>query len=208
MSSVSQTWTYAELDRLPESETGDRYEVIEGELVVTPSPIPLHEDLTMELTFVVGPFVRDGHLGRIYTAPIDVVFDERVVVIPDFVFVQLDRLHIVGPKAIEGPPDLVVEILSPSTSGRDLGVKMELYARFGAREYWILDPGARSLTIHSLEDGRYEVCAERGWNRPVARPRRSGDRCRRVVHGGRHWVSRAARGRAAALPIEHGRRSW
>ena len=84
------------------------------------------------------------------------------VVIPDLLFISRKRLHLVGPTAIEGPPDLVVEILSPATRSRDLGAKMALYARFGVREYWVVDPVARSISVFVLRDGRYEPLPQEG----------------------------------------------
>jgi Uma2 family endonuclease len=129
-----RTWTYADIADWPESN-GDRYEIIEGELVVTPPPVPVHQSLTTELLLAVGPIVRSEDLGRLFPAQIGVLLAENVMLIPDLVFVRRERLHIVGRTLIEGPPDLVVEILSPSTRKRDLGQKLRLYARFGILEY-------------------------------------------------------------------------
>ena len=162
MSTATGIWTYADLDKLPESTNGDRYEIIEGELVVTPAPIPLHQALTLELVARFDAVVRPGRLGRIYTAPVDVLLDDTVNLIPDLVFVSRERRHIVGPKAITGAPDIVVEILSPSTRARDLGVKLTLYARYGVREYWLVDPEARTVTVYVLRDDRYELLPNEG----------------------------------------------
>lgn len=106
--------------------------------------------------------VLPGRLGRVYYAPVDVLLPGGDVVVPDILFIRRDRLHIVGPKAIEGPPDLVVEILSPSTRNRDLGTKMEIYARFGVGEYWLLDPLARGITVFVLRGDRYEPLPQEG----------------------------------------------
>ncbi len=156
MSTVTRTWTYADLADWPESDDGNRYEIIDGELIVTPAPIPPHELLTIELVFRFGEVVRPGRLGRLFTAPVDVLLPGGDALEPDLVFIRADRLDIVGPAAIEGPPDIVVEILSPSTRARDLGRKMELYAALGVPEYWIVDPDARTATLFALRGETYE----------------------------------------------------
>lgn len=157
MATTVQSLTYADLDRIPQEREGDRHEILDGVLVVTPSPIPLHQYASADLFAVFDGFVRPRRLGRVLTAPIDVVFVPRQVAIPDLVFVSRDRLHIIGPKSIEAAPDIVVEILSPSTRGRDLGKKMALYARFGVREYWILDPVARTIAVRALRGDHYDL---------------------------------------------------
>ena len=162
MATATRTWTYADLAELPEDESGNRYEIIDGVLYVTPSPIPLHERLGIRLTLRFGHYVEANDLGEIFGAPVDVVLPTGEVVIPDLLFIRKDRLHIVGPKAIEGPPDLVIEILSPSTRSRDLGKKKRLYARFGVREYRIVDPIARGISIYVLRNGRYELLPQEG----------------------------------------------
>lgn len=153
---VHKVWTYADLEAMPESEDGRRYEIIDGELIVTPSPIPFHQSLSLEATIRIAGVVRSGDLGRVLTAPVDVTLADGAVVVPDIVFVRRDRLDIIGPKAIEGPPDLIVEILSPSTKRRDQVAKKALYARNGVREYWIIDPEARTLGIFALRGDRFE----------------------------------------------------
>lgn len=160
---VTRRWTYEDLDRLPESENGDRYEIIDGVVIVTPSPIPLHQASSGGLFFEFESFVRPRRLGRVLSAPVDVkLADDEPVLVPDLVFVARERLHIIGPKAIEGAPDIVVEILSPSTKDRDLGIKRAIYARYGVREYWIVDPQARSVTVLALRGDRYEPRPKEG----------------------------------------------
>lgn len=158
---VTKRWTHEDLDRLPESENGDRYEIIDGELFVTPSAIPLHQLVDYRLTRWIGDYVEGGRLGQVFFAPVDVKLGDQTL-IPDLLFIRRDRLHIVGPKAIEGAPDLVVEILSPSTQHRDRGRKAEIYARSGVPEYWIVDPQARSVTIFGLRGDRYEEVWQEG----------------------------------------------
>jgi Uma2 family endonuclease len=148
--------TYDDLVFVPQEREGDRHELIDGVLYVTPSPVPAHERVSIRLTFWFGDAIRPTHSGELFTAPIDVKLGPTDVVVPDLVFVSRERLHIVGPKAIEGAPDLVVEILSPSTRRRDLGKKKALYERFGVPEYWTVDHKRRAVTVCVLRDGLYE----------------------------------------------------
>ncbi len=96
-------------------------------------------------------------LGRLFISPVDVVLDPENVVQPDLVFVAAKNLGIIEKRAIFGTPDLLVELLSPSSVRRDRYTKMNLYARFGVKEYWIGDPANRSLEILTLKEGRYEL---------------------------------------------------
>jgi Uma2 family endonuclease len=145
-------WTYAEFARLP-SEGSTRYEVIDGELVVTPSPTSRHQAVVTELSFLLHGFVRARGLGRVLTGPVDVLLAEGDYLTPDLVFVGKDRVSGLSDRGVEGPPDLVVEVLSPSTEHRDRGVKVERYRHFGVVEYWIVDPEARTIEIWGLAGG-------------------------------------------------------
>lgn len=137
-------WTYAEFARLP-NDSGTRHEVIAGELVVTPSPGTRHQRIVTNLIAMLAPFIRANELGWIFPGPIDVLFAEGDYLTPDLVFVRRERRGIVSDRGIEGAPDLVVEIASPSTAGRDRGLKRERYAHFGVPEYWVVDPDARRI---------------------------------------------------------------
>ena len=95
-------------------------------------------------------------LGRVYASPIRVRLSERDIVQPDLLYIERDRLAIVTDDLIEGPPDIVVEIFSPSTRSKDRNEKAKLYARFGVREYWQVDPRHRSVAVLILTDGAYE----------------------------------------------------
>ncbi len=162
MSTASRTMTYADLEILPDWETGDRYEILDGELIVTPSPIPFHQVVLGRGFRLFDAFVVRTNAGIVLTAPVDVVLAPRVVVVPDLLMIARHRLGIIGPRAIEGPPDLVLEIHFPSTRARDLGEKKALYARFGVPEYWAVDPEARTITVFALRDGLYEVIPHEG----------------------------------------------
>lgn len=144
-------WTYAEYVRLPMSGT-TRYEVIDGELAVTPSPTSWHQLVVANLMHVLDNFVREHRLGRLFPGPVDLLFGEGDYLQPDLAFVRADRADLVSERGIEGPPDLVIEILSPSTAERDRGAKLERYRHFGVAEYWIVDLGARAVEVWRLAD--------------------------------------------------------
>jgi Uma2 family endonuclease len=148
-------WTYAEYARLP-SEGSTRYEIIAGELVVTPGPRPDHQRVVMRLLRALDPYVRSHGLGEVFPGPIDVLFAEGDYFEPDVVFVRNGREHIVSDRGLEEAPDLVVEVVSPSTANRDRGVKLERYRRFGVPEYWIVDPDAGTLHVWRLAEGATE----------------------------------------------------
>lgn len=144
-------FTYDDYKRLPDDE---RYEVIEGELLVTPAPNFRHQRILSHLHFRLYAHVEAEGLGMVVAAPTDVILDAVNVVQPDLLFVGKDRLTIIDTKGgVHGAPDLVVEILSPSTAGRDQVAKRKLYGDFGVREFWIVDPDAQSIEVLTLCEG-------------------------------------------------------
>jgi Uma2 family endonuclease len=155
MASTTTRLAYDDLELIPQAQEGDRHELIDGELIVTPSPIPTHQIVSLNLVRQLDQHINATGLGRLLYAPVDIRFTPDNVLIPDIVFIARDRLHIIGPKAIDAPPELVVEILSPGTRQRDLATKRDLYARFGVREYWIVDPEPRTLVVLGLVSDRY-----------------------------------------------------
>jgi len=148
--------TYDDLKSIPEERPGDRHEIIDGELVVTPSPAPMHQIVSRDLFRLLDQHVRTSDLGEVLYAPVDIRLTPDNVLIPDIIYIARDRLHIIGPKTIDAPPDLVVEILSPGTRRRDLDIKQALYARFGVQEYWIVDSDAETVTVLGLAGDHYE----------------------------------------------------
>jgi Uma2 family endonuclease len=139
-----------------------RYEVIDGELSMTPAPIPLHQSSLMRLANCVCNWVYPRGLGTVMQAPVGVVLDEETGVQPDLVYVSRERATIISDRGVEGPPDLVVEVLSPSTEARDRGVKMRRYAAAGIPHYWLLDLRARALEAYVLGENGYELAGIHG----------------------------------------------
>jgi Uma2 family endonuclease len=138
--------TYDDYMRLPDD--GRRYEIIDGELEVSPAPAPKHQRVSGNLLVLLHAHVNEHGLGSVYHAPIAVILARDSVVEPDLVFVATGRTSIITERAIEGPPDLAVEILSPWSDQRDRFTKAELYARYGVRHYWIVDPAAHTLEMY------------------------------------------------------------
>jgi Uma2 family endonuclease len=143
-------------------EDGKRYEVIDGALVVTPPPGWGHQRGLNRLNYLVCGYVIPRNLGEVVTAPIGVVLDDQNGVEPDLVYISRERLHIISERGVEGAPDLVVEVLSPSTRSRDRGSKMRRYEAAGVPHYWILDPRARTLEPYRLSDGVYRLTGTYG----------------------------------------------
>jgi Uma2 family endonuclease len=145
-------WTYAEFARLPDD--GNRYEVIAGELYVTPAPNRLHQRVSARLIHLFEGFCEERGAGEVYGAPFDVIFGKGDYVEPDLVFVREDRVDdVIRDHGIVGTPDLVVEILSDSTEQRDRGIKRERYAAYGVPEYWIVDADARHVEVYRITRG-------------------------------------------------------
>jgi Uma2 family endonuclease len=137
-------------------EDGNRYEVIDGELFVTPPPIVPHQRASGTLHGYIWPYVHQRGLGELFSAPVGVVLDDENGLQPDLVYVSRERAGIIAERGIEGAPDLVVEVLSPSTRGRDRGIKMRRYAAAGVPHYWIVDPRSRSVEPYRLGEQGYE----------------------------------------------------
>jgi Uma2 family endonuclease len=117
----------------------------------------------MQLSLSLGSWIKAESLGVLLAAPCDVILDDTAIVEPDLLFVSADRGAIITERGIEGPPDLVVEILSDSTTRRDRGAKMKLYARYGVARYWLVDVDTQCLEVHALRDGAYMLAgAHRG----------------------------------------------
>lgn len=140
--------TYADLERTPED--GRRYELYDGEVFVVPSPLPKHQVVQQHITEMLCRYAREQG-GFAVSSPIDIVFSEFDVLQPDVVYFSPDRARLVDlNRVIRDAPDLCVEVLSPSTAATDRGKKMQVFARFGVREYWIVDPAAESIELYEL----------------------------------------------------------
>ena len=142
------TWTYEDLFGLPDD--GRRYEIIEGELYEMPSANWNHAVTIMNLIALLLPVVRKLG-GEIVTASVDVFFQGANPVIPDIIVLLPGGVAVPVLRGIEGPPDLLIEVVSPSNPGHDRLTKRALYARAGVREYWLVDPVTRTIELLTLE---------------------------------------------------------
>ena len=144
-------------------EGDERHELLDGELILVASPNRDHQTVSLRLASRMLSFVDENDLGWVFDAPFDVLLTETDVVQPDVMFISREREHISTPANIKGAPDLVVEVLSPSSARRDWREKRELYASHGVREYWIVDPTNRVVSVMQLRDGVLEIeqtCAQ------------------------------------------------
>jgi Uma2 family endonuclease len=146
-------WTYADYAALPDD--GNRYEIIAGVLYMTPAPGIGHQSVSARMVTFLVTHVEFAGLGRVFAAPVDVELAPDTVVQPDIVVILSANLDRITPSRIIGAPDLVVEILSPGTAGYDRREKQDAYARAGVGEYWIVDPGAQTVELLTLDQGRY-----------------------------------------------------
>jgi Uma2 family endonuclease len=139
---------------------------------VVPSALPRHQLVSQKVALLLEAYAA-AHGGTLLVTPIDVVFTEYDVLMPDLVFFVEDRKHLVPLDApIRHAPDLVVEILSPSTAATDRGRKMQTFARHGVREYWIIDPapGEERLEIYTLPPSGYELAPVANGVSPIRSP--------------------------------------
>ena len=146
--------TYEDYANTPE---GERYELIDGELIRLVSSNIAHQDNLRKLGYRMALFAEMNDAGAVYFSGTDVVLSDNDVVRPDLLFISKERAHIITYANIQGAPDLVVEILSPSTGRRDWGVKRELYAKHGVKEYWVADPANKMVWVMLLTNGVLEI---------------------------------------------------
>ena len=163
---VTRSWqfTYEDLQGFPDD--GKRHEIIEGEHYVTPAPGVKHQVVVTNLARLLGSFVVRERQGRVLVAPTDVVASATDVVQPDVVWISPARAGIATKENLRGVPDLVVEVLSESTRKTDEIIKRKLYERYGALEYWIVDPELERVKIYRRAGEGFapavEVAAEAG----------------------------------------------
>ena len=145
--------TYDDYAKTPEDE---RYELIDGVLILVSAPNMEHQSVQSVMGGQLQPFVMNGGRGRVFFSPTDVMLSDNDVVQPDLIYVSREREHIITQANIQGAPDLVVQILSPSSATRDRRDKFDLYARHGVAEYWLISPEARIVRVFVLRDGVFD----------------------------------------------------
>ncbi|HYO89757.1 MAG TPA: Uma2 family endonuclease [Candidatus Limnocylindrales bacterium] len=135
-------------------ETNTPVELIEGEVIVSPSAVPRHQDVMGNIYAFLRGLAHSG--ARVFVAPLDVQLDEENSVQPDVFWIAPGRSATILDKRIEGMPDLMVEVVSPGSVRMDRVIKFRLYERFGAREYWIVDPEG-VIEVFALRGEKFEL---------------------------------------------------
>ncbi len=156
---TTKKYTYQDYLKLPE-EPGYRYEVLEGILVKDPSPNVMHQRVLRRLIRLLEDYFSEiDPEGEVFFAPLDVTFQEITVVQPDLLYISGKQKKLVEETRIDGPPNLVVEIISPSTSRKDRIQKRNIYQKAGVQHYWLVHPEERTLECFALRDGVYSLVA-------------------------------------------------
>jgi Uma2 family endonuclease len=142
--------TYDAYLAMPEMK--QRYSILDGELVMAASPNPPHQAIVQALLLKLDPFVRERQLGWVFVAPLDIVIRREPLRTrqPDVMFIGREQRFIIGPQVIEGAPDLVIEVLSPTNTRRELQGKLDDYRTIGVREAWVVSPEARTVEVLQL----------------------------------------------------------
>jgi Uma2 family endonuclease len=153
---LKQKLDYSDYANIPPD--GKRYELLEGDLYVTPAPSPLHQRVSKRLQRVLEAYFEAPGLGEVFNAPIDLILTPHDVVQPDLVVVT-DPAQVSG-RGVEGPCALVVEVLSPSTREHHRTAKARRYATLGIRHYWLVDPETSRLECYREEAGAYTLVVQ------------------------------------------------
>lgn len=138
---------------LPE---GTLAQVIENCLFMSPAPLEIHQKIVGKLFVLLSNYIDEHALGEARIAPYDVYLDDENVFQPDIVFISNERLHLIEKNGLHGAPDLVIEILSPSTAKFDLQQKKVAYERCGVQEYWIVDPQSKAVHGYRLRNNSFD----------------------------------------------------
>jgi Uma2 family endonuclease len=160
--------TYADLRSLPDD--GKRYELYEGVLEMAPAPGTGHQKTVGNLLIVLSHHIDEHGLGTLLPGRCDVKLSEFTTFEPDLLFVAREREAIIQPAFVAGPPDLVVEVLSPTTAHLDWGSKRQLYAKYGIANYWLIEPLSRTFQAFVLVEGGYRPAASGRDGQEVSAP--------------------------------------
>jgi len=155
-------------DYVAAPDDGKCYQIVQGDLFVTPSPSPRHQRISRRLQKQLENYFHVRLLGEVFDAPIDLILTNHDVLVPDLLVVSEPK-HITR-RGIEGPPLLVVEILSPSTQKQDRGVKARRYAELGVEHYWIVFPEEKRVECYRQAGGAFRKVVEAGGNTTLTHP--------------------------------------
>ena len=146
--------TYDDYVKQTPPDSGN-YELLNGQIIYMASPIPTHQIVSANLLTDMTVHTRLNKLGRVIPAPMDVIFTQHDTIQPDILFLSNARLHLIGDKKIDGAPDLVVEILSPSNNAKEMSYKKSVYEFSGVREYWVINLTKKTLTQYENVESEF-----------------------------------------------------
>lgn len=147
-----KVYSIEDYKRLPE---GSPYQLIKGELIMTPAPKPIHQIILGNIFERLRAWTKTKDLGLVLPAPVDVFADEENAYQPDIIFISKDQMNLLKDDGFYGVPTLVVEILSPSSGYYDLREKFYVYEKRGVKEYWIVDYNLKEVEIYGNKDGKF-----------------------------------------------------
>jgi Uma2 family endonuclease len=139
-------------ENLPE---GTLCQLINNNLVMSPSPFDIHQVILMEIFYELQTFIKKNKIGRLRVAPYDVHFSRQNILQPDIIFIANNNVDKIEKYGLKGAPDMVIEILSPSTSRYDMEDKKLIYERYGVREYFIVEPNSKSVNVFTLHKDEF-----------------------------------------------------
>ena len=151
---ISTKFTHADLLAIPND--GKRREIVDGELIVTPAPKLGHQEILLRLALAFGKYLEQHPIGKLIISPMDVILSDFDVLEPDLLLVLNEQRGILQ-DWVRGAPDMVIEILSPTTVAHDRGAKLKAYAKYGVGEYWIVVPEGYSIEVYRLGQGGFEL---------------------------------------------------
>lgn len=163
---TSRLTTYDHYRHLPDD--GKQHQIIGGELFMTPAPTPYHQEVSLNIATSLRNFVQQHRVGKVYTAPIDVILSMTDVGQPDIVFIARERLNIITKKNIVEAPDLIVEILSEHTESIDRKKKFALYEKHAVKEYWLVDPSEKTIEQFVLKENFFHLRATISGNKNLS----------------------------------------
>lgn len=163
----NRLYTYEDYLKLND---GNQYELIGGELILVPSPQAAHQKAGRKLVQIIGLFIDKNNLGELFYAPFDVILSDKDKPQPDIMFISKERLNIITQKGVHGAPDLIIEILSPSTGSLDKVRKSKLYYTHGVKEYWIVDPNDKSVQMFTRGKNNWNLYESYDTNQTLLSP--------------------------------------
>jgi len=139
-------------ESLPE---GTLCQLIHNQLIMSPSPSTTHQNIAGRVFRLLADYVEKNNMGTAFIAPYDVHFDNKNVFQPDIVFIAKEHIHLIKENGLYGTPDMVIEILSPSTEKYDRGEKKDIYEQYGVKEYWMIEPTSKSVTGYVVQKNTF-----------------------------------------------------